>query len=71
LNLIVAGAFDSTADGVIIDILSGKIGLSVQKIFDAWVDTVYLSYGKDHPIVGSLYLNNSVLYDAVIDDFKV
>ena len=70
LNLIVAGAFDSTADGVIIDILSGKIGLSVQKIFDAWVDTVYVSYAKDHPIVGSLYLNNSVLYDAVIDDFN-
>lgn len=68
LNLIVAGSFDSTADGETIDSLAKKIGQSIQEIFEVHVDTVYVSYANEHPKVGHLYPMDSVVFVQSLDD---
>lgn len=68
LNVIVAGAFDSTADGETIDTLAKKIGQSIQEIFEVHVDTVYVSYANEHPKVGHLYPMDSVVFVQSLDD---
>ena len=61
LNLIIAGAFDSTADGVTIDLLAKKIRQTLQGIYDVQVDSVYVSYASEHPTVGHLYPRDTFL----------
>ena len=68
LNVIVAGAFDSTVDGEIVDTLAKKIGQSIQEIFEVHVDTVYVSYANEHPKVGHLYPKDSVVFVQSLDD---
>lgn len=68
LNVIVAGAFDSTTDGVTIEVLAKKIGQSVQEIFEVYVDTVYISYANEHPKVGHLYLKDSSVSVESLND---
>jgi hypothetical protein len=62
LNLIIAGAFDSTSDGKTVDSLARAIGQSVHHYFDIQVDTVYISYAYEHPSVGYLFTKDSVMY---------
>ena len=62
LNLIVAGAFDSTADGKSVDSLARAIGQSIHNYFDIQVDTVYISYAYEHPSVGYMFTKDSVMY---------
>lgn len=68
LNVIVAGAFDSTADGESIDVLARNIGTSIQDLFEVRVDTVYVSYANEHPIVGHLYPKNNPLFIQSLSD---
>ncbi|MBO4783947.1 MAG: hypothetical protein J5521_04320, partial [Lachnospiraceae bacterium] len=68
LNLIVAGSFDSTADGKTIDSLAQRTGRSLQAIYDVQVDSIYISYAEKHPLVGNLYKKKSFLIVDGISD---
>ena len=62
LNIVVAGAFDSTADGQFIDSLANGIGQRLQQIYDVHVDTVYISYAINHPSAGRMFAKDSFLF---------
>ena len=68
LNLIVAGSFDSTADGKTIDSLVQRTGRSLQALYDVQVDSIYISYAEKHPLVGNLYKKKSFLVVDGIPD---
>lgn len=62
LNFIVAGAFDSTADGESIDSLAKGIAQYIQDIYNIQIDTSYISYAYEHPSVGYMFSKNPTLF---------